>query len=168
MEVGCHDRCDVARAGRSIPVVQAGQGARSIRPGRRVADGGHRSHFRLRRDPAHSHTPQREVLTRLSRFWFDRTRSIVPNHISPRSPGGLPGGPRADSLLEPRSMVVHKTEPLPFEDVIRGYLSGSAWKEYRKSGKIGGPATLKGLRNRRPSRSPSSLPLPRGRSGSTT
>jgi phosphoribosylaminoimidazole-succinocarboxamide synthase len=86
-----------------------------------------------------------EVLNRLSRFWFQRTEGIVANHVSSRRLEEYLDDRELIAALEPRSMVVHKTEPLPFEDVIRGYLSGSAWAEYCESGTIGGIAYGAGL-----------------------
>ncbi len=106
-----------------------------------------------------------EVLTRLSRFWFDRTRSIVTNHISPRSLADYLEDRELIAMLEPRSMVVHKTEPLPFEDVIRGYLSGSAWEEYRKSGKIGGASYTDGLKESQALEEPLFTPTTKGEVG---
>jgi phosphoribosylaminoimidazole-succinocarboxamide synthase len=67
------------------------------------------------------------VLTALSEFWFKRTGHIVPNHfISSDSP-------RIPSEVRGRSMLVHKCRPLPIECVVRGYLAGSGWKEYKQS-----------------------------------
>ena len=79
-----------------------------------------------------------EVLNRLSRFWFERAASIVPNHMSESTLRDYLDDKELIAMLEPRSMIVKKTETLPFEDVIRGYLSGSAWEEYKASGTIGG------------------------------
>lgn len=71
-----------------------------------------------------------EVLTQISHFWFDRTESIIPNHRLARANDALP------PALQPfarRAMVVKKAKPLPIECVVRGYLAGSGWKEYRSS-----------------------------------
>ncbi|MBL9136440.1 MAG: phosphoribosylaminoimidazolesuccinocarboxamide synthase [Verrucomicrobiales bacterium] len=91
-----------------------------------------------------------EVLTQISHFWFDRLGSIVRNHrvLNPGEP--LP--PRVQSAaasssvrLDQRSMVVRKAKPLPIECVVRGYLAGSGWNEYRSSGRVCGVALPAGL-----------------------
>ena len=71
-----------------------------------------------------------EVLTQISHFWFDKYADLVPNH---RVADGLP-----DDLahLAPRSMVVKKAEPLNIECIVRGYITGSGWKEYKKNGTV--------------------------------
>jgi len=85
------------------------------------------------------------VLTTLSVFWFEKTRHIVANHHITTDLSGLGLGREELSLLEGRAMVVKKAEILPVECVIRGYLSGSAWKEYRQSGEVCGIPLPKGL-----------------------
>ncbi len=87
-----------------------------------------------------------KVLTQLSRFWFDRLRDLVPNHIVSMNPAEYP--PEAHSaaaMLRGRSMLVTTTEPLPIECVARGYLSGSGWKDYQSSGAVCGHQLPKGL-----------------------
>ena len=87
-----------------------------------------------------------KVLNQLSLYWFDRTRSIVPNHVIEgdfdRYPDVL--APFAHELRL-RSMLVKKLEPVPFECVVRGYLYGSGWKEYQKTGSVCGIPLPKGL-----------------------
>jgi phosphoribosylaminoimidazole-succinocarboxamide synthase len=85
------------------------------------------------------------VLTQLSLFWFEKLAHIVPNHIIAAK--GFAGdlAPYAD-LLEGRAMVVRKTEPVPIECVVRGYISGSGWKDYQKTGRICGIPLPSGLR----------------------
>ena len=80
-----------------------------------------------------------KVLTQISAFWFDRTRSIVPNHMVSTDPAAypLPAAAEAD-WLRGRSMLVTRTDPLPIECVARGYLSGSGWKDYSATGAICG------------------------------
>jgi phosphoribosylaminoimidazole-succinocarboxamide synthase len=88
-----------------------------------------------------------KVLTQISSFWFDRLRSIVPNHVLSTDPAAFP--PEAQSsadLLRGRTMLVTTTEPLPIECVARGYLSGSGWKDYGASGEVCGVRLPKGLR----------------------
>jgi phosphoribosylaminoimidazole-succinocarboxamide synthase len=85
-----------------------------------------------------------EVLTRLSRFWFDRLG--VENHLLSDDPGSvqLPAGTDIRAL-QARTMVVKKTSVIPIECVARGYLSGSGWKEYQKSGTVCGIRLPAGL-----------------------
>ncbi len=87
-----------------------------------------------------------KILTQISVFWFDRTRSIVANHLLSTDPSTYPSDARPnEEALGGRSMLVTKTEPLPIECVARGYLSGSAWKEYVATGEICGIALPAGL-----------------------
>ncbi|MDZ4247592.1 MAG: phosphoribosylaminoimidazolesuccinocarboxamide synthase [Dehalococcoidia bacterium] len=87
-----------------------------------------------------------KVLNRLSVFWFKKTENLLPNHlIRPVEDAagltelGLKGGEAGDfSYLAGRAMVVKKARRIPVECVARGYLSGSAWAEYRQNGTIGG------------------------------
>jgi len=79
------------------------------------------------------------ILTQLSRFWFDLTKEIVPNHILSTEVGDYPKECQPyQETLKGRSMLVVKTEVLPVECVVRGYLSGSGWEEYRKTGEVCG------------------------------
>jgi phosphoribosylaminoimidazole-succinocarboxamide synthase len=88
-----------------------------------------------------------KVLTQISAFWFDRTRSIVANHLLSTEATSFPGeARRASELLSGRSMLVRRTEPLPIECVARGYLSGSGWKDYVATGQVCGIALPAGLR----------------------
>ena len=88
-----------------------------------------------------------KVLTQISSFWFDRTRSIVPNHVIATDPARYPPDTRAAAdLLHGRSMLVTRTEPLPIECVARGYLSGSGWKDYQATGEVCGIGLPKNLR----------------------
>jgi phosphoribosylaminoimidazole-succinocarboxamide synthase len=88
-----------------------------------------------------------KVLTQISSFWFERTRSIVPNHVVATDPARYPPEARAAAdLLHGRSMLVTRTEPLPIECVARGYLSGSGWKDYQATGEICGIGLPKNLR----------------------
>ena len=88
-----------------------------------------------------------KVLTQLSAFWFEHTRSIVPNHVLSTEPRDYPIEIRSEAdLLAGRSMLVRKAAPLPIECVARGYLSGSGWKDYVSSGQICGIRLPAGLR----------------------
>jgi phosphoribosylaminoimidazole-succinocarboxamide synthase len=85
------------------------------------------------------------VLTQLSAFWFGRTASLVPNHVAP-----VPAIPAELLASQPdlpdRAMRVLRADPIPFECVVRGYLSGSGWKDYLKTGGIAGERLPVGLR----------------------
>jgi phosphoribosylaminoimidazole-succinocarboxamide synthase len=85
------------------------------------------------------------VLTQLSLFWFDLLKDIVPNHVLSATDFPAPFDAYKDDLAG-RSMVVRKTQPLPIECVVRGYVSGSGWKDYRATGKICGIALPVGLK----------------------
>lgn len=85
------------------------------------------------------------LLTTLSNFWFART-NIVPNHLTGRSLTNVKFDPRELRMLEGRAVIVRKLKPLPVEAIVRGYIIGSGWKDYLKSGGICGinlPAGLK-------------------------
>jgi phosphoribosylaminoimidazole-succinocarboxamide synthase len=85
------------------------------------------------------------VLTQISRFWFDKLQ--VPHHLLSMNPADVPLPAGTDvSLLEGRSMVVRKTSVFPIECVMRGFLSGSGWKEYRSHQTVCGLALPPGLR----------------------
>jgi phosphoribosylaminoimidazole-succinocarboxamide synthase len=87
------------------------------------------------------------VLTQLSAFWFARTRPIVDNHVIATDAGSFPAELHAQrTLLEGRSMLVRTTLPLPIECVARGYLAGSAWKDYLATGQVSGTPLPDGLR----------------------
>src|SRR5580704_4802220 len=86
------------------------------------------------------------VLTQISNFWFDRTRHIVPNHLTGRALTQLPLPASELATLEGRAIIVKRLKPLPIEAVIRGYLIGSGWKDYQKSGKVCGIELPAGLR----------------------
>ncbi|MEN6310155.1 MAG: phosphoribosylaminoimidazolesuccinocarboxamide synthase [Acidobacteriota bacterium] len=88
-----------------------------------------------------------KVLTQLSRFWFDFVALACPNHLISTSAAEFPAALQPfRGVLDKRSMLVRKTDVLPIECVVRGYLSGSGWKEYQKAGKICGVKLPKGLR----------------------
>ncbi|ACZ38727.1 phosphoribosylaminoimidazolesuccinocarboxamide synthase [Sphaerobacter thermophilus] len=86
------------------------------------------------------------VLTQLSRFWFERTRDLVPNHLITTDLSDLPAAAQPfREQLEGRSMVVKKAERIDIECVVRGYLAGSAWAEYRREGTVCGIRLPEGL-----------------------
>src|SRR6266446_10350428 len=88
-----------------------------------------------------------EVLTALSRFWFEKLDHIIPNHLITTNIDEMPAVVRAhESELRGRSMLVRRTEVFPVECVVRGYLSGSGWKDYQKTGEVCGHKLPSGLR----------------------
>lgn len=86
-----------------------------------------------------------EVLTRVANFWFERTRDIIPNHISGKSLEEVVPDASQRAVLGDRAMVVRKLKPLPVEAIVRGYLIGSGWKDYQKSGSVCGIPLPEGL-----------------------
>ncbi|RJP25317.1 MAG: phosphoribosylaminoimidazolesuccinocarboxamide synthase [Deltaproteobacteria bacterium] len=88
-----------------------------------------------------------EVLTRISEFWFRLLSDIVPNHMITTDVDAFPAAARAHAeTLRGRSMLCRKAVPFPVECVVRGYLSGSGWAEYRERGEVCGIPLPKGLR----------------------
>jgi phosphoribosylaminoimidazole-succinocarboxamide synthase len=87
-----------------------------------------------------------EVLTRVSNFWFGRTRSIVPNHLAELPLAQVVPDAAQRAALGDRAIVVRKLRPLPVEAIVRGYLIGSGWKDYQKSGGVCGIPLPAGLR----------------------
>ena len=85
------------------------------------------------------------VLTGLSRFWFAETASIIPNHLLGADPVEAAAVGPAEALRG-RSMVCRRADVVPVEAVVRGYLAGSGWKEYRETGTVCGVALPAGLR----------------------
>ena len=89
-----------------------------------------------------------EVLTQISYFWFNQTAELVPNHLAAKATDSLPSvlTPYAAQLAG-RSMIVKKTNPLAIECVVRGYLCGSGWKDYKKTGAVCGIQLPAGLQD---------------------
>ena len=85
-----------------------------------------------------------KVLTQLSLFWFDLLKDVIPNHVLSATEFPAPFDAFREQLAG-RTMLVRKTQPLPIECVVRGYLSGSGWKEYQATGKVCGIALPSGL-----------------------
>ncbi|HOJ34344.1 MAG TPA: phosphoribosylaminoimidazolesuccinocarboxamide synthase [Candidatus Hydrogenedentes bacterium] len=87
-----------------------------------------------------------KVLTQISLFWFEYLKDIVPNHLLSVDLSDLPAEfQKEKDQLEGRTMLVRKCSMLPVEFVVRGYLAGSAWKEYKTTGKVCGIELPKGL-----------------------
>ena len=89
-------------------------------------------------------TDKGKVLTQMSKFWFDYTKDIVPNHMISTDTKDMPDFFRNEKF-EGRSMLVKKLEMLPIECIVRGYITGTAWKEYVKSGSVCKTKVAEGL-----------------------
>jgi len=88
------------------------------------------------------------VLTQLSIFWFKKTADIIPNHFVTDKLEEYPEPfNQYGDILKGRSMLVKKANPFPIECIVRGYLAGSGWKEYQKSGSVHGIPLPEGLQN---------------------
>jgi len=89
------------------------------------------------------------VLTQISRYWFEETKGIIKNHVVSFDLEDFPPETQKHGdILKGRSMLVKKCAPLPVECVVRGYLHGSAWKEYQKTGSICGIELPEGLQQK--------------------
>jgi phosphoribosylaminoimidazole-succinocarboxamide synthase len=87
-----------------------------------------------------------EMLTQISNFWFDRTAALVPNHLTHDDVAGvLPAGVDV-ALYRRRSVIARRLRAVPIEAIARGYLIGSGWKDYQRSGAVCGIALPAGLR----------------------
>ena len=87
-----------------------------------------------------------EMLCQISNFWFDRTSALMPNHLTGTDVASvLPDGVDA-SQYEKRAVVTKKLKPVPVEAIARGYLIGSGWKDYQRTGRVSGIALPEGLR----------------------
>ena len=86
------------------------------------------------------------VLQQISEFWFDQTANLVRNHRSPRRLSEVVTDRAELAALEGRASIVKRLQALPIEAVVRGYLSGSGWKDYQRSGGVCGISLPKGLR----------------------
>jgi phosphoribosylaminoimidazole-succinocarboxamide synthase len=87
-----------------------------------------------------------EVLTRVSNFWFQRTGQLVPNHLAEIPLEQAVPDPEARTTLGDRAIVVRRLRPLPVEAIARGYLIGSGWKDYQRTGGVCGIPLPAGLR----------------------
>ena len=86
-----------------------------------------------------------EVLTTLSNFWFARLGHIIPNHLSGIAPEDVVKSDADRAQIKGRAFVVKRLKPLPIEAIVRGYLVGSGWKEYVKTGSVCGIKLPAGL-----------------------
>ncbi len=87
-----------------------------------------------------------KILTQISKFWFEKLSSIVPNHLITTDIEKMPDVIRQHGELDGRSSLVHRTEVFPVECVVRGYLEGSGWKDYLATGKTSGHSLPPGLK----------------------
>ncbi|MDN3921388.1 phosphoribosylaminoimidazolesuccinocarboxamide synthase [Roseateles violae] len=87
------------------------------------------------------------LLTQMALFWFDKLTGIVPNHLTGEDPLSVVSGEADKAQVRDRSMLVKRLKPLPIEAVVRGYLAGSGWAEYRQSGEVCGVKLPPGLQN---------------------
>ncbi|MBA3242863.1 MAG: phosphoribosylaminoimidazolesuccinocarboxamide synthase, partial [Acidobacteria bacterium] len=87
-----------------------------------------------------------EVLTALSRFWFERLAQVTPHHLVTTEVERMPDVVRAYAdVLRGRSMLVRRTQVFPVECVVRGYLAGSGWKDYQHTGEVCGQRLPEGM-----------------------
>jgi phosphoribosylaminoimidazole-succinocarboxamide synthase len=87
-----------------------------------------------------------EVLTTVSNFWLNKLQHIIPNHLTGIAPESVVKSDADREQVHGRSFVAKKLKPLPIEAIVRGYLVGSGWKDYQKTGKVCGIALPAGLR----------------------
>jgi phosphoribosylaminoimidazole-succinocarboxamide synthase len=87
-----------------------------------------------------------EVLTSVSNFWFNKLRHVIPNHLTGIAPESVVKGEEEQAQVRGRSFVTRKLKPLPIEAIVRGYLAGSGWKDYQKTGSVCGIKLPAGLR----------------------
>ena len=87
------------------------------------------------------------LLTQMALFWFDKLTGIVPNHLTGDDPLSAVSSEAEKAQVRGRAMLVKRLKPLPVEAVVRGYLAGSGWAEYQKSGEVCGVKLPAGLRN---------------------
>jgi phosphoribosylaminoimidazole-succinocarboxamide synthase len=87
-----------------------------------------------------------EVLTALSNFWFEKLRHVIANHLSGIAPESVVSGEQEQAQVHNRAFVTRKLKPLPIEAIVRGYLVGSGWKDYQKTGAVCGISLPPGLR----------------------
>ncbi|WP_334108430.1 phosphoribosylaminoimidazolesuccinocarboxamide synthase [Methylobacillus sp.] len=85
------------------------------------------------------------ILTQIANFWFDKLKHVVPNHLTGIDPDSVVSDPVEKAQLGPRALVVKKLKPLPIEAIVRGYLAGSGWKEYKASQSVCGIPLPAGL-----------------------
>ncbi|OFZ97257.1 MAG: phosphoribosylaminoimidazolesuccinocarboxamide synthase [Betaproteobacteria bacterium RIFCSPLOWO2_02_67_12] len=105
------------------------------------------------------------VLTEMANFWFEKLAHIVPNHLTGIDPESVVQGEDEKRQVRGRSVVVRKLRPLPVEAVVRGYLIGSGWKDYRSSGAVCGIRLPEGLKQAQKLPQPIFTPATKAASG---
>ena len=105
------------------------------------------------------------VLTELANFWFGKLAHVVPNHLTGIDPESVVQGPGEKEQVRGRAIVVKKLRPLPVEAVVRGYLIGSGWKDYQRSGALCGIQLPKGLQQAQQLPEPIFTPATKAASG---
>ena len=85
------------------------------------------------------------ILTAISNFWFERLGHVIPNHLTGLPPESVVEDAKDRDVVRGRAVVVHRARPLPVEAVVRGYLIGSGWKDYCRTGKVSGIRMPAGL-----------------------
>src|SRR5213075_2074035 len=108
------------------------------------------------------------VLTAISNFWFHRLEGVIANHLTGTDPVEVLADPRDHPVVKDRAVVVHDLKALPIEAVVRGYLIGSGWKDYCKTGLVSGVALPKGLELAERLREPIFTPSTKAAQASTT
>ncbi len=105
------------------------------------------------------------VLTGLANFWFARLGHVAPNHLTGVDPESVVQGEEEKAQVRGRAVVVRRLKPLPVEAVVRGYLIGSGWKDYQRSGAVCGIALPKGLKQAQKLPEPIFTPATKATSG---
>jgi len=105
------------------------------------------------------------VLNQMANFWFAKLAHVVPNHLTGIDPESVVGSPDEKAQVRGRSIVVKKLKALPVEAVVRGYIIGSGWKDYQKTGAICGIALPKGLQQAQKLAEPIFTPATKAESG---
>ncbi|NOQ14957.1 MAG: phosphoribosylaminoimidazolesuccinocarboxamide synthase, partial [Methyloprofundus sp.] len=85
------------------------------------------------------------VLTSVSNFWFEKMQDIIPNHLASLSLEQVVPDEKERTQIQGRSIIVKKLNPLPVEAIVRGYLIGSGWKDYQRTGSVCGIELAKNL-----------------------
>ena len=107
-----------------------------------------------------------EILTKLSKFWFDRLAHLAPHHAITINVAEMPESVRHHAAeLRGRSMLVRRADPFPVECVVRGYLAGSGWKDYQRTGEVCGHRLPSGLREAEELPEPIFTPATKAESG---
>ena len=107
------------------------------------------------------------MLTAMSNFWFAKLGHIIPNHLSGIAPESVVKGAEEMEQVKGRAFVTRKLKPLPIEAIVRGYLAGSGWKDYLKTGRVYGIGLPPNLREAEKAAGTAVHSLHQGRGGRT-